>query len=50
PNDPAVDGTDRTIDFLFHSPTLMLGTHRVLRGDALVISDHLPVIASYTLP
>ena len=50
PNDPGVDGTDRTIDFLFHAPTLTLGDHLVLRGDALVISDHLPVIATYTLP
>jgi endonuclease/exonuclease/phosphatase family metal-dependent hydrolase len=51
PNDPAVDGTDRTIDFLFHGPDLQLGDHHV-RGDpeTVPISDHLPVVATYTVP
>lgn len=50
PNDPAVDGPDRTIDFLFHSPLLTLGAHEVRQADTLDISDHLPVIATYELP
>jgi endonuclease/exonuclease/phosphatase family metal-dependent hydrolase len=50
PNDPAVDGPDRTIDFLFHAPTLTLGEHSVRAADTLEISDHLPVVATYTLP
>lgn len=51
PNDPAVEGTDRTIDFLFHGPDLQLGDHEV-RGDddTVPISDHLPVVATYGLP
>ncbi len=50
PNDPAVDAPDRTIDFLFHAPTLTLGDHEVRSADTLDISDHLPVIATYSLP
>ncbi len=50
PNDPAVAGPDRTIDFLFHSPLLTLGAHEVRSEDTLEISDHLPVIATYDLP
>lgn len=50
PNDPAVDGPDRTIDYLFHSPDVALGDHTVRRDDTLDLSDHLPVIATYTLP
>ncbi len=50
PNDPAVDGPDRTIDFLFHSPLLELGDHTVRQDDTLQVSDHLPVIATYELP
>lgn len=50
PNDPAVDGPDRTIDFLFHAPNLALGDHAVRGADTLEISDHLPVVATYTLP
>lgn len=50
PNDPAVDGPDRTIDFLFHSPLVALGDHDVRSDDTLEISDHLPVIATYELP
>jgi endonuclease/exonuclease/phosphatase family metal-dependent hydrolase len=50
PNDPAVDEPDRTIDYLFHSPDLELGDHDVRHGDALEVSDHLPVVATYRLP
>ena len=50
PNDPAVDGADRTIDFLFHSPLLTLGTHEVRQRDTTEISDHFPVVATYDLP
>lgn len=50
PNDPAVEGPDRTIDFLFHSRDITLGDHTVRRDDTLEISDHLPVIATYELP
>jgi endonuclease/exonuclease/phosphatase family metal-dependent hydrolase len=50
PNDPAVDAPDRTIDYLFHAPTLQLGDHAVRGEDTREISDHLPVVATYTLP
>ena len=50
PNDPAVDGPDRTIDCLFHAPTLTLGDHAVRRDGTLDVSDHLPVMATYVLP
>ncbi len=50
PNDPAVDGPDRTIDYLFHAPNVSLGNHAVRSEDTLDISDHLPVVATYTLP
>jgi endonuclease/exonuclease/phosphatase family metal-dependent hydrolase len=50
PNDPAVSGPDRTIDFVFYSPLLELGEHRVLTEDTLAISDHLPVVSTFTLP
>ena len=50
PNEPAVEAPDRTIDYLFHGPRLTLGDHEVRTGDTLDISDHLPVIATWTLP
>jgi endonuclease/exonuclease/phosphatase family metal-dependent hydrolase len=50
PNDPAVTGPDRTIDFVFFSPLLELGDGAVRAVDTTAISDHLPVLASYTLP
>ena len=50
PNDPAVDGPDRTIDYLLYGPTLQLGDHAVRADDTLEISDHLPLVATWTLP
>ena len=50
PNDPAAGGPDRTIDFVFHAPNLSLGDHRVRSDDTREISDHFPLVATYTLP
>jgi endonuclease/exonuclease/phosphatase family metal-dependent hydrolase len=50
PNDPAVSGPDRTIDLVFFDPGLELGDHFVRSADTLAISDHLPVVATFTLP
>ncbi|HKS13495.1 MAG TPA: endonuclease/exonuclease/phosphatase family protein [Pseudomonas sp.] len=50
PNDPAVNGPDRTLDYLFHSPKLQRLGARVLQEDTLQISDHLPVSARLVLP
>lgn len=50
PNDTRVDGPDRTVDYLFHSPKLKRIGARVRRDDTLLISDHLPVIGRFLLP
>lgn len=50
PNDPAVSGPDRTLDYLLHSPRLQRMEARVLHEDTLQISDHLPVAAQLVLP
>ncbi|NNC57727.1 MAG: endonuclease/exonuclease/phosphatase family protein, partial [Woeseiaceae bacterium] len=50
PNDPTVSSPDRTIDYLFYSDQWSLDNAYVLQGDALQISDHLPVIGVYSLP
>jgi endonuclease/exonuclease/phosphatase family metal-dependent hydrolase len=50
PNDPAAAGPDRTIDFVFHAPNITLGDHEVRSSDTREISDHFPLVATYTLP
>ncbi|SQH36296.1 endonuclease/exonuclease/phosphatase family protein [Pseudomonas mucidolens] len=50
PNDPSLDGPDRTLDYLFYSPRLKRVEARVRQSDTLRISDHLPVIARFLLP
>ncbi len=50
PNDPSLDGPDRTLDYLFHSPKLKRVEGRVVQQDTLEISDHLPVSARFLLP
>ena len=48
PNDQQVTGPDRTIDYLFHSPTLTSKSAYVInKKDALTLSDHYPVVASF---
>lgn len=39
----------RTIDYIFYSPTLENTQSNVLRGEALALSDHLPIVASFKL-
>jgi endonuclease/exonuclease/phosphatase family metal-dependent hydrolase len=48
PNDPSVKGLDRTIDYIFASKHVALGDHSVRHGDAVRLSDHMPVIATIT--
>jgi endonuclease/exonuclease/phosphatase family metal-dependent hydrolase len=48
PNDPDAGGLDRTIDYIFASKHVKLGEHKVRHGDALRLSDHMPVIATVT--
>lgn len=50
PNDPRVEGPDRTLDYLFHSPKLQRLGARVLQQDTLQISDHLPLSVRLLLP
>ncbi len=50
PNDPSAGGLDRTIDFMLFNPLLDLGEHLVRQDDTAEISDHLPVIATWTIP
>jgi endonuclease/exonuclease/phosphatase family metal-dependent hydrolase len=50
PNDPAVSGPDRTIDYFFFPPSLALLDARIVRGTALALSDHLPMVARFLVP
>lgn len=50
PSDDPKRQPNRAIDYLFYSPQLQLGQHHVIQGEAELISDHLPVVASFTLP
>lgn len=50
PNDPSLDGPDRTVDYLFYSPRLKRVESRVRQDDTQRISDHLPVLARFLLP
>ncbi|MBC3269601.1 endonuclease/exonuclease/phosphatase family protein [Pseudomonas sp. SWRI81] len=50
PNDPGLNGPDRTVDYLFYSPRIKRLQARVRQDDTLRISDHLPVIARFLLP
>lgn len=50
PNDPAVAGPDRTIDYLFLADQVGLGAHHVRQSDCMTISDHFPLVAEIALP
>jgi endonuclease/exonuclease/phosphatase family metal-dependent hydrolase len=50
PNDPAIEGPDRTLDYFFISDSILTGSHYVRMDDTLHISDHLPVVVEITLP
>lgn len=50
PNNPLASAPDRTIDYLFFSDQWALADAYVMQGDALQVSDHLPVVGVYSLP
>ena len=50
PNDPGLNGPDRTVDYLFYSSRIRRVEAEVRQDDTLRISDHLPVIARFLLP
>jgi len=50
PNDPQVSSADRTIDYYFYSPRLNLQHAFVESKKSTALSDHLPVVATFSLP
>lgn len=50
PNDVQIDEPNKTIDYIFYADDLALGDHYVRSAGTLRISDHLPVVAVFTLP
>ena len=50
PNDPQVEGPDRTLDYLFYSPKLQRMDGYVRQEDTQTISDHLPVMGRFLMP
>jgi|TARA_B110000091_G_scaffold24526_1_gene23163 endonuclease/exonuclease/phosphatase family metal-dependent hydrolase len=50
PNDPGVEGPDRTIDYIFYDDNITLKTSSVIHGESHQLSDHLPVTAIFQLP
>jgi endonuclease/exonuclease/phosphatase family metal-dependent hydrolase len=50
PNDKQSSMPDKTIDYVFYTGDLILGEHYVRSSGTLKISDHLPVVASFTVP
>jgi endonuclease/exonuclease/phosphatase family metal-dependent hydrolase len=49
-NDNKNPEPDKTIDYIFYSDNLFLGEHYVRSVGTLMLSDHLPVVATFTLP
>jgi len=50
PNRKEVSGPDRTIDYFVYSDHIQVGEAKVIQENTLHISDHLPMIATITLP
>jgi len=48
PSDPQ-RRPNRTIDYIFHAPSLRVSRGEVLRGAATQLSDHLPLLIEFTL-
>ena len=46
PNDPRVNGPDRTIDYIFYSDHWNVLSSYVRRKDTLDVSDHLPIVTT----
>ena len=49
PNGTRAEGPDRTIDFFFFSPKLIMSEPRVRMADTLKISDHLPMLVKFKI-
>ena len=48
-NDPSITEPDRTLDYIFAADNIELINGYVRQSDTLTISDHLPVIAEFTI-
>jgi endonuclease/exonuclease/phosphatase family metal-dependent hydrolase len=49
PNNPKIKQPDRIIDYIFLSKNVKLGNHYVRQKATLTISDHLPIVAEFTI-
>ena len=50
PNRASIKSPDRTIDYIFISNDIQLGTRHVRQNDTLKISDHFPVVVEIKIP
>lgn len=50
PNDPSIEGPDRTLDYFFLPNNIKIGAYSVRMEDTLHISDHLPVVIEFQIP
>lgn len=50
PNNPVIKQPDRIIDYLFYSRQLSLNDAFIEQEKSLLLSDHMPIIATFTLP
>ncbi len=50
PNDPDIKAPNKTIDYIFYGDSLKRKSAHVRQADTWNISDHLPVVAQFTLP
>lgn len=50
PNDPDIKAPNKTIDYIFYADKIKRESAYVRQSDTLKISDHLPVVAEFSLP
>ena len=50
PNDPDIKAPNKTIDYIFYADSVKRTSAHVRQADTWTISDHLPVVAEFTLP
>lgn len=50
PNEVQTDDLNKTIDYIFYADDLALAEHYVRSAGTLRISDHLPIVTTFTLP
>ncbi|MCP4294721.1 MAG: endonuclease/exonuclease/phosphatase family protein [Proteobacteria bacterium] len=50
PNYEGIDNLDRTIDYIFYSDNLEFVNYQVRQEDTQKISDHMPMLMTFTIP